>query len=183
MVTDAWHPSCHRPFQEICELTKVWLEVQLCNPTCHMAAHFSTPTVHWPVFSRSLECQMAMLSGLHKSGTPEVLAQAAPDTWECGWIACGFQHPTQIECYFRLCFGIWALVHSAASTCAQVNVCLSWACCHGDGVLGLQGLQCSLESDHVESAPGSIWTFHRASLWLVNNIYYKKFSSELIHPV
>ena len=95
-----------------------------------LSAHFSTPTAHCPVFSRSPGHQLAMLSGLHKSGTLEVLAQAAPDVG-------GFQHPTQMKCYFRLCSGIWTFSSTQhrstsgsieASACAHLSLTctLSW---------------------------------------------------------
>lgn len=146
-----------------------------------MAAHFSTPAVHclcspgvggtdWPCFGdcTSLEPQRHLPRQLLTLGRGR-------------WIGSGFQHATWIVCYFRLCFGIWAFVFTlqqptsdsiVASARALVNICLSSARCHVDGV---SGLVLRLRDDHVETAPGFSWTLLGATLWLING-YYKKFS-------
>lgn len=92
-----------------------WKPSCTTNPGCHAAAHFSIPTVHWPVFSRSLGRWPGMLSGLHKSGTPEVFAQAAPDVWE-QWVDC-LRFPTPYTDRMLFQVVLWhlgILVHSTS---------------------------------------------------------------------
>lgn len=124
--------------------------------------------------------QLAMLSGLHKSGTPEVLAQAAPDVWQ-QWVVSNTPHRRNVVLGCALASGHSRLLSVIPPVTASghplVTICLSCARCHGDRVSGLRGLQCGKPCYHVESVPGSIWTLRRASVWLINNVYDKKFNS------
>lgn len=164
----------------------MWLEGQPCNhPACQASAHYSTPTTQWPVFSRSLGAPAGHAFRIAQVWNPRDTCPGS--SWRLAAVG-GFQHPTQMKCYFRLCSDIWTFLstqhHSTcgsveASACAHLSLTctLSWR-------WSFRVLPCSVASpDHVESAPGSIWTLHRASVWLIGNVYDKTFSSSLIQPI